>query len=157
MAGIAAQHIVLCQALHSMCTSQHPLPQCCALHAPPTFISPPPNTHIHTLTSQQLKWQLGSSVPGLGLLLRKYAPHDTYTIWNVRIGVTREWVGRGWRVAGRSYNTMGLLLLQGGAGGWPIHRVQHSCCFLACLPTSCSFAMLLLRATTTTGWQQAAR
>eukprot|EP00775_Hariotina_reticulata_P002921 gene2921-3208_t len=31
--------------------------------------------------SLQLQWQLGSSVPGLGLLLRRYAPHDTYTIW----------------------------------------------------------------------------
>lgn len=28
-------------------------------------------------------WQLGSSVPGLGLLLRRYAPHDTLTIWKV--------------------------------------------------------------------------
>ncbi|KAF8072507.1 ankrd13c [Scenedesmus sp. PABB004] len=33
--------------------------------------------------SLQLKWQLGSAVPGLGLLLRRYAPHDTYTVWKV--------------------------------------------------------------------------
>ncbi|WIA08298.1 hypothetical protein OEZ85_007741 [Tetradesmus obliquus] len=31
--------------------------------------------------SLQLKWQIGSSLPGLGMLLRRYAPHDTYTIW----------------------------------------------------------------------------
>ncbi|GAX85185.1 hypothetical protein CEUSTIGMA_g12603.t1 [Chlamydomonas eustigma] len=29
----------------------------------------------------KLHWELGSSVPGLGLLIRRLAPHDTYTIW----------------------------------------------------------------------------
>ncbi|KAF6263147.1 GPCR-chaperone-domain-containing protein [Scenedesmus sp. NREL 46B-D3] len=33
--------------------------------------------------SLQLKWQVGSSLPGLGMLLRRYAPHDTYTVWKV--------------------------------------------------------------------------
>lgn len=33
--------------------------------------------------SLQLAWELGSSVPGIGLLLRRYAPHDTYSIWKV--------------------------------------------------------------------------
>lgn len=28
-----------------------------------------------------LSWQVASGVPGLGALLRKYAPHDTYTLW----------------------------------------------------------------------------
>lgn len=31
----------------------------------------------------QLKSELGSSVPGLSMLLHRYAPHDTYSIWKV--------------------------------------------------------------------------
>jgi hypothetical protein len=31
----------------------------------------------------QLSWQLDSSVPGIGLLVRRYAPSDTYHIWKV--------------------------------------------------------------------------
>ncbi|GLC40853.1 hypothetical protein PLESTB_000015800 [Pleodorina starrii] len=31
--------------------------------------------------SLQLKWELGSSMPGVGALVRRYAPHDTYTLW----------------------------------------------------------------------------
>ena len=33
--------------------------------------------------TMRLSWRMGSSVPGLGLLLRRYAPADTYTIWKV--------------------------------------------------------------------------
>lgn len=34
-----------------------------------------------------MRWELNSSVPGVGLLLSRYAPHDTYTIWKrVRLG-----------------------------------------------------------------------
>ena len=36
--------------------------------------------------SMNLSWRLGSSVPGLGMLLRRYAPADTYTLWKVRGG-----------------------------------------------------------------------
>ncbi|KAG2484521.1 hypothetical protein HYH03_016661 [Edaphochlamys debaryana] len=31
--------------------------------------------------SLQLKWELGSGMPGVGALVRRYAPHDTYTLW----------------------------------------------------------------------------
>ncbi|GIL52373.1 hypothetical protein Vafri_8261 [Volvox africanus] len=31
--------------------------------------------------SLKLKWELGSSMPGVGALVRRYAPHDTYTLW----------------------------------------------------------------------------
>lgn len=27
------------------------------------------------------RWEIISSVPGISLLLRKFAPHDTYTVW----------------------------------------------------------------------------
>jgi hypothetical protein len=46
-------------------------------------------THTRTLLlplllpPTQLEWQLGSSLPGLSMLLRRYAPHDTYTVWKV--------------------------------------------------------------------------
>ncbi|PNH06555.1 Ankyrin repeat domain-containing protein 13C [Tetrabaena socialis] len=31
--------------------------------------------------SLQLKWELGSSMPGVGALVRRVAPNDTYTLW----------------------------------------------------------------------------
>ena len=31
----------------------------------------------------KLSWRLGSALPGLGALLRRYAPADTYTVWKV--------------------------------------------------------------------------
>eukprot|EP00798_Chlamydomonas_sp_ICE-L_P012745 gene12745-15994_t len=31
--------------------------------------------------SLQLNWELSSSLPGVGMLVRRYAPHDTYTIY----------------------------------------------------------------------------
>ncbi|GFR49346.1 hypothetical protein Agub_g11366, partial [Astrephomene gubernaculifera] len=31
--------------------------------------------------SLQLRWELGSAMPGVGALVRRYAPHDTYTLW----------------------------------------------------------------------------
>jgi len=34
--------------------------------------------------SMNLSWKLGSGIPGLGMLLRRYAPADTYTLWKVR-------------------------------------------------------------------------
>ncbi len=34
-----------------------------------------------TILAYPRRWELQSSVPGMGLLLRKYAPHDVYTIW----------------------------------------------------------------------------
>jgi hypothetical protein len=33
--------------------------------------------------TMKLSWRLGSAVPGLGMLLRRYAPADTYTLWKV--------------------------------------------------------------------------
>lgn len=33
--------------------------------------------------TMNLSWRLGSAVPGLGMLLRRYAPADTYTMWKV--------------------------------------------------------------------------
>ena len=41
------------------------------------------HVNLFVLLVLQLKWQLGSAVPGLGMLLRRYAPHDTYHIWKV--------------------------------------------------------------------------
>lgn len=29
----------------------------------------------------QLKWELASGMPGVSGLLRRYAPHDTYSLW----------------------------------------------------------------------------
>lgn len=57
--------------------------------------------------SMNLSWRLGSAVPGLGMLLRRYAPADTYTLWKVRAwtvrwhdsgqrGVTALMAGQGW-------------------------------------------------------------
>ncbi len=31
--------------------------------------------------SLQLKWELASGMPGVSGLLRRYAPHDTYSLW----------------------------------------------------------------------------
>lgn len=36
--------------------------------------------------TMHLSWRVGSSVPGLGMLLRRYAPADTYTLWKVGRG-----------------------------------------------------------------------
>lgn len=41
-----------------------------------TACHPPPLTS--SITAVQINWQLGSAV--FGLLLRRYAPHDTYTV-----------------------------------------------------------------------------
>jgi hypothetical protein len=45
--------------------------------------------------TMKLSWRLGSAVPGLGMLLRRYAPADTYTLWKVggglRVGVLWGW------------------------------------------------------------------
>ena len=41
-----------------------------------TACHPPPLTSF--VTAVQINWQLGSAV--FGLLLRRYAPHDTYTV-----------------------------------------------------------------------------
>ncbi|EFJ45875.1 hypothetical protein VOLCADRAFT_93717 [Volvox carteri f. nagariensis] len=40
--------------------------------------------------SLQLKWELGSSMPGVGALVRRYAPSDTYTLWK-KGGLIREY------------------------------------------------------------------
>lgn len=31
--------------------------------------------------SMKMSWELGSNFPGLGMLIKRYAPHDTYTLW----------------------------------------------------------------------------
>eukprot|EP00891_Asterochloris_glomerata_P003431 jgi/Astpho2/3431/Aster-07031 len=43
--------------------------------------------------TMKINWQLGSAV--FGLLLRRYAPHDTYTIWKrgTRLRIDGSWMG----------------------------------------------------------------
>jgi hypothetical protein len=56
----------------------------------------------------RVKWELGSSVPGLGMLLRRYAPHDTY-------GVVK--VGARLRVDGTLMGINPGAAMGGGGGG----------------------------------------
>jgi hypothetical protein len=43
--------------------------------------------------TMRLGWRLDSSVPGLGALLRRYAPADTYTLWKVGLCLNRPGFG----------------------------------------------------------------
>jgi hypothetical protein len=84
--------------------------------------------------SMNLSWRLGSAVPGLGLLLRRYAPADTYTLWKVSgacRGLRRRGGGVHWRsvlVHGSDVSDASLKLM--AAQSRPPHRCLSAvpCC-----------------------------
>lgn len=71
--------------------------------------------------STQLHWELSSSVPGVGLLLRRYAPHDTYTIWKQGSQIRVDGSLMGVREGGQSllpeWKNGHFSLLYNGEGG----------------------------------------
>ncbi len=111
-------------------------------HTPPPL---PPHslltqpTHIHTHTQiTQIKWELGS--PLFGILLRRMAPHDTYTIWKYKsllrvdgslMGIQDN--GGRWSDDDDDGALLGLEVRVCGFGWAGVGRVEGKCVWCVCM------------------------